>query len=356
MPSQDDDLLQALQQARMASSQRIIAIGDVHGCFDGLVRLLRLAQLVNDELKWIALAPTQLVILGDMIDEGAESHDVIHLVRSLQRQAPERVHVLLGNHELLMLRAVFGGDALLNYESAWSWASANGALAECLQANGVQRISTTEIRESFQQTYRSTGSALYPTKYDKAVRCIPSEVRRHVAELLKQSLIDEGSLCWLSHLSAGAKIDDWAFFHGGPPAAFDGDIEDLNRTIRELLIQKAWTHDLLEPYRSAYSPIATRNWANDEATTNKFLRHYGVQHIAFGHSPGALNGVFGQLCHRWGKAFKADSYISLGIEGYLEILDSEVWAVYTEKSLAAFCYIYPEGARFTRHELLWDNH
>jgi hypothetical protein len=338
----------------MTSDRRILAIGDVHGCYDGLVRLLRLGQLVDGRLRWTAPRRTHLVILGDMIDEGAESREVIHLIRSLEEQAPDRVHVLLGNHELLLLRAFSGDAAVLNFESAWSWASTNPALSEYLHAIDMPRLSTDEIRSSFQQTYRETGYAQYPDKYDAAVRNVGVEARRRVAELLRQSLVEDGSLSWLLNLPAGAKIADWVFFHGGPPAAFFGDMVDLNGTVRELLVAQAWRHELLEPYRSAKSPIGTRNWAPDEATADRYLRQYGVRHIAFGHSPGALNGIFGRLCHRWGKIFKADSYSSLGIEGYLEILDREVWAVYTENSLATFSYVHP-GSRLAKCELLWDH-
>ena len=105
--------------------------------------------------------------------------------------------------------------------------------------------------------------------------------------------------------------------------------------------ERLWRDDLLEPYRSQRSPIAARNWATDSSSVAKYLHQYDVRHIAFGHSPGALNGLFGRLCQRWGTVYKADSYMSLGIEGFLEILDSTVWAIYTEESRALFSQLHP---------------
>ena len=345
----------SIEEARQTTNRRVVVVGDIHGCFDSFVRILRLARLVDNNLQWIANKTADLVILGDMVDEGAESRQVIELVRSMQRQAPDQVHALLGNHELLMLRALSGDHAVLNWETAWSWVSTNETLAKYLRVIGVPRLSTDEIQTSFQRTYRETGFAQYPAKYSSTISRISTDARRNAVKLLRQLVVEDGTLSWLLNLPTGIKMNDWAFFHGGPPAGFAGDMTDLNRTVRRLIAEKVWAHDLLEPYTSSHSPISTRNWAGDEATTTEFLRHYGVGHIAFGHSPGALNGVFGRLCCRWRKVFKADSYISLGIEGYLEILDRSVWAVYTEQSLLTFSDLHPGSIGLSRVELLFDN-
>ena len=74
----------------------IIAIGDIHGRFDKLQELL-------------ALLPSEgeLVFLGDYVDRGPQSAEVVALLR-------ETAHIcLLGNHEELMIDAILHGQTYL---------------------------------------------------------------------------------------------------------------------------------------------------------------------------------------------------------------------------------------------------
>jgi hypothetical protein len=77
-------------------------ISDVHGHLADLRAALVGAGLVDAEDRWVG-ADTQLWVLGDLMDRGPDGLGVIRFVRSLQDQAPEQVHVLMGNHESLML-------------------------------------------------------------------------------------------------------------------------------------------------------------------------------------------------------------------------------------------------------------
>jgi hypothetical protein len=77
-------------------------ISDVHGHLADLRALLGNAGLVDADDRWTG-ADDELWMLGDLIDRGPDGIGVIRLMRSLQEQAPDRVHVLLGNHESLML-------------------------------------------------------------------------------------------------------------------------------------------------------------------------------------------------------------------------------------------------------------
>ena len=89
---------------RVAEAERIYAIGDVHGCAEHLRELLtRIRQDNADRTSRL----TRLVFLGDLIDRGLQSAAV---VRQVQRwsQASDRVIVIRGNHEVMMLRALTG--------------------------------------------------------------------------------------------------------------------------------------------------------------------------------------------------------------------------------------------------------
>ncbi len=77
-------------------------VSDVHGHLtdlrDGLVQ----AGLADAEGRWTG-GDAALWVLGDLVDRGPDGIGVIRFIRSLQQQAPEQVHVLMGNHEALML-------------------------------------------------------------------------------------------------------------------------------------------------------------------------------------------------------------------------------------------------------------
>lgn len=78
-------------------SERLIAIGDVHGCHTALRRLLA------------AVAPQRsdtLVLLGDYVDRGPDSRGVLDLLVDLKRRT--NVVALLGNHEEMMLSVLAG--------------------------------------------------------------------------------------------------------------------------------------------------------------------------------------------------------------------------------------------------------
>lgn len=90
-------------------ADRIIAFGDVHGAFNELTALLMDVGVIDEQLAWRG-GTTHLVSLGDLVDRGPDSRRVLDLLRRLQGEAAAaggRVHVLLGNHELMSLT----GDA-----------------------------------------------------------------------------------------------------------------------------------------------------------------------------------------------------------------------------------------------------
>jgi hypothetical protein len=82
---------------------RIVAIGDVHGEYEKLLTLLTGTGLIDRDLKWIGESD-HLVQLGDMIDRGPDDRKILDLYRRLQPEAEAaggKVHVLLGNHEVM---------------------------------------------------------------------------------------------------------------------------------------------------------------------------------------------------------------------------------------------------------------
>lgn len=89
--------------------KRLYAIGDVHGCHAELEALL---ALVADDNARRSRKPVFLVFLGDLVDRGPASRQVIARLRT----APPRfasVHIIRGNHEEMMVRCLSGEPGLI---------------------------------------------------------------------------------------------------------------------------------------------------------------------------------------------------------------------------------------------------
>ena len=80
---------------------KIFCMGDIHGFYEAFYE--RLDQLGNLHTVLDAGAQDRLVLLGDYIDGGPDSFKVLDLIRGLQSACPERVIVLRGNHEEMLL-------------------------------------------------------------------------------------------------------------------------------------------------------------------------------------------------------------------------------------------------------------
>jgi serine/threonine protein phosphatase 1 len=107
-------------QERILTTPRTIAVGDIHGCLAAWETLLA------------AIRPQPvdtLVLLGDYVDRGPQSRELIERLLALQRQC--RLVPLLGNHDEMMLNVydgqtqlwmdwlLFGGSATLESYGTW---------------------------------------------------------------------------------------------------------------------------------------------------------------------------------------------------------------------------------------------
>jgi len=85
------------------ATDRIVAVGDVHGDVTALIGCMEIAGLIDDNQDWIG-GTTHFVQIGDILDRGDEEKDCIDLLAKLRKQAKEAggmVHVLIGNHEVM---------------------------------------------------------------------------------------------------------------------------------------------------------------------------------------------------------------------------------------------------------------
>ena len=94
-------------------TQRRIVIGDVHGHYDSLVTLLD------------TIAPTtedQVYLLGDLIDRGSQSCQVVEFVKNSNYQC------LRGNHEQMLLDILFNNDIYPPALEAWMYSGGKNTI------------------------------------------------------------------------------------------------------------------------------------------------------------------------------------------------------------------------------------
>jgi hypothetical protein len=97
--------------AQAPEGRRFYAIGDIHGHLDLLDGLL--AQIFADEQARSG-PKGEIIFLGDLINRGPQSAQVIDRLIALKAQRPE-TRFLLGNHEELFLTALDGNREAIRF-------------------------------------------------------------------------------------------------------------------------------------------------------------------------------------------------------------------------------------------------
>jgi serine/threonine protein phosphatase 1 len=106
--------------ATLPQGQRVYAIGDVHGCLD---RLAALHEQIAEDLVTRPIDDSVLVHLGDYVDRGLDSAQVVDWLSAGAPVPVDRIVNLMGNHEDMMLQALPGADK----EAASTWLANGGA-------------------------------------------------------------------------------------------------------------------------------------------------------------------------------------------------------------------------------------
>jgi len=134
---------------------RAYAVGDIHGRLDLLERLL---NGIEAEIAEHSRHKTSIIFLGDIIDRGPASAEVVERLRTY-RHSDASVHFVMGNHEEVMLR-VLGGEANL----LASWLRFGGA--ETLTSYGVDPAELGHMRKE--------------AKLERIRAAIPAEHRKFI--------------------------------------------------------------------------------------------------------------------------------------------------------------------------------
>jgi hypothetical protein len=84
----------------------LFVVADTHGEFEILASMLRAHGIVDEHLKW-RFGRGHLILLGDVFDRGPNHTEILWLVYQLEVEANKAgggVHLVLGNHEVMVLR------------------------------------------------------------------------------------------------------------------------------------------------------------------------------------------------------------------------------------------------------------
>ncbi len=137
-----------LVQGPMPDRQTCV-IGDIHGRADLLAQMLE--ALADDGLD----QATDWVFVGDYIDRGPQSAQVLEILHELQTRQPDRITCLLGNHERMMLD--FLDDPMRNADL---WLR-NGGL-ETLASFSIGRVHAASEKARKQALAEALRAALTP--------------------------------------------------------------------------------------------------------------------------------------------------------------------------------------------------
>ena len=158
-----------------------------------------------------------------MLQVGPGSKQVIDLIRSLEGQVPNQITVLLGNHELLLLRAVHvehhRQEWLTNpehWQTITSWAETNEELENLLRLLQIDPVSTQAIAEIYQATAKSDpDSDLQIQRVTQRWQLNHPAFAANLREawhLFLRTIEEDGTLEWIEELPVAHRTEEWGLF------------------------------------------------------------------------------------------------------------------------------------------------
>ena len=264
-----------------ADVHKIIAMGDLHGDYDAFLALMTEAGLIDAKGHWSG-KQTIYVQLGDVVDRGPKSRNIIQHLQKLQKEASHAggmVITLIGNHEAMNmtndLRYVPPAE-FQNYVTRTSEAAreqifqANKAKLEAEYRLENPQITDAEIKAKFQEKY--------PLGYvEQRLAWAPTgEIGR-----------------WVLSNPVAAIVGDSLFVHGGISTKYEVDsVAQLNDMVHAALSTATTDDDAI--LTDQVGPLWYRGFAEENDTTAKdiveVLKAYSVKRMVIAHTP-SLSGI-----------------------------------------------------------------
>ena len=292
---------------------RVVAVGDVHGNHDKLVGLLGTAELIDDELRWVG-GEQHLVVAGDFLDRGLDDRPLMDLLRRLEREsiaAGGRVHVLLGNHEVMNLLRD------LRYVSPASYSHFAPEERKADRKAAARQFTERLGLEWNAYTYRRFEER-FPKGYFARLRALDADG-------------EYGG--WLMRLPTIVKINGVAYVHGGLNEEFAPlGVEGINRRVTDLLAQALKARAALErenmvsPEMSTLEVLEAARTAAEKGRTARTARRREKAEAYVEAATDPILRIEGPLWYR-GNALRDERLERDIVDRVLEALDAEALVV-----------------------------
>lgn len=312
----------------ITTSERVVAIGDVHGAYDRFVGMLRAAGLVNGQ-RW-AGGRARLVQTGDVLDRGADSRKVIDLLIKLEREAAAaggRVHALVGNHEFMRLvgdwRYVSAGEfkAFQDADSADLRDRVHALNAERAAARARAEKAKFNEREYKEQFFKD-----FPLGYFEMQRAFSKD-----GEYGK----------WVRSRVAAVKINGVLYIHGGvSDKVANLGCQGLNAEVqRDLAAAPVPTEKIMSLLSATedgplwYRGMASEPEAAFEPMLDNILRRLDARAVVIGHTPipsGQITTRFGGRVVLIDTGMLGGEFFKTGAASALEMRDGTLAAIYED--------------------------
>ena len=300
-------------QCEFGNVPRIVAVGDVHGAYTSYLAILRAAGIIDNRQKWSG-GKSHFVQLGDVVDRGDDSRQVIDFLQRLERDAASaggRVHFLLGNHEAMRML----GD--MRYVSPGEYAAFRSPESEALRQQVVES---------------------YPAEQRPALL---RDTPLGMIEMIRAFGPNGSYGSYLRKQNAVVKLNDIVFLHGGiSPAVAAMPCADINDAIRREL-----TDDLAKTRSAPLEALTTREdgplWYRGLAREpeafapqlEQILTAQGARAIVVAHtvtSNGRVEARFENRVYVIDTGMQAE-YVKNGRASALEFQNNTVTAIYADR-------------------------
>jgi hypothetical protein len=291
----------------------VVAVGDVHGNLGKMRDLLTASELIDGEERWIG-GDSHLVVAGDFLDRGVDDRPLMDLLRRLQDNsaaAGGRVHVLLGNHEVMnLLRDLryVNSDSYRDFAAEERKSERRSAASQFARLEGGIRPAG-RLREFRQR---------FPAGYFARLRSFGPDG-------------EYGS--WLMGLPAIVKVNRVVYTHGGLNEQFAAlGVDGINRAVTGEIRRYLEARAVLEE-EGVVSPVmnvrqvleAARETAARSRRAHTSRRHEAAEAlVAAAESP--VLGVQGPLWYR-GNALQDERLERDIVDRTLQLLDAKALVV-----------------------------
>lgn len=298
---------------------KIVAVGDLHGNFDGFVKILKSINIIDDKMHWTG-EDSHLVQMGDILDRGNDAKKIFDLLMKLEKEAEEAggyIHVLIGNHEEInILGLAFGFAGYVTVDQFISFLPEK-----------YRKKMENDVRQEFEK--KQLDPFLQKNNLQESLRIFWEKTMTEATaqEFYHENFMKEyGS--WILTKNAIIKLNNIIFVHGGINKKYsEWKLVDINETLRREL--SFLSRGVSINRRIAYhpdSPLWFRDFAReDEAELkedlNYVLQNLNADYMVIGHTVTATADITAENLSRFdGRVWTIDTGISEAYRGALSAL------------------------------------